>query len=115
MDQLIYINDYYDGPLSGITSIGKNKYFFIFPFSEKDDAYESIAKLYPIDALLIYGHLSDIANANSPIEELGCDVLKSLLEIILEKSIFPIKGKLFLERTTPGITAKCFSVAWTIE
>ena len=112
MDKLIYIDKYFDGPLSGITVIGKEKYYFLLPFSEEKDDYENTAKLYPISGLLIYGHFSKIRDAEDALEQLDCEQIKSLLEMIIEKGIIPIDGTPQFERHMSGIAASSFTVKW---
>lgn len=113
-EKLIYVDHYFDGPLEGITIIDGRKYYFITPFSEELDDYESVASLFLIDELLTYKHLADIDEADSPIERVDLGQIKSLLAMILEKSITPTKARPHFKRTSPGIVAKCFDVSWEL-
>ena len=114
MDELIFVDRYYDGPLSGITSIKGEKFFFLFPFSEAEDDYSKTANLYLIDGLINFGHFSEIKNATKSIDFLDCETVKSLLDAILENNTKSISAKSKFERIKPGITASCFTVYWTL-
>jgi hypothetical protein len=107
-DKLIYIVEYFDGPISGFTNVDSKNYFFVMPFNKKIDEYENHCVLYPLCTLDFNVSLMVDEKSIVPAHSVASRIMSRLLEGNVTKQ-FAVPN---FERSKPGTTAESFTVSW---
>lgn len=107
--KIIFIFDYYDGPLSGIIDIDDLRYLFVTPFNEDDDDYENYALVYSTYNLRVDLSIFDQGNDNIVSQKKTLSYA-TLVSRMLGQGIQSKKMFLKFVRTQPGHHEGCFDL-----